>query len=120
MAFWKRKRPDPTAPDQAYVELVSWLHTQFTGHHVESRVHDAGWAWWINTQPDEYLDGNHLAMTYGNGPWLVIKRDNSVWYLKSDPSSVPLYRATGEEEFYDIWRRNRSDTPMPNYWIPRF
>lgn len=24
------------------------------------------------------------------------------------------------EEFYDTWRRNRSDEPMPNTWIPRY
>lgn len=99
------------------MELLVWLRTQFTGHHVDSRVTDAGWGWWINPQPDAYLDGNQLAGLQGIGPWLVMKRDGSVWRLAGDPISMQLYNATSEDDFHAIWRRTRGEEPFPDYWM---
>jgi hypothetical protein len=121
--FFRKSKKTVEWYDQTYEmtleQLVTWLHTQFTGHHVESRIHDAGWAWYINTQPDAYLDGNQYAMTYGNGPWVVVKRDGAVFYLTSEPASLPLYNVPSEQEFYDLWASIRGYVPPPTTWVPR-
>lgn len=124
MAFWKRRKapapapmpppPAPTGPtiyarSQSMispVELWVWMHEQF-GRGMDDRVRDAGWAWWIDAQPE------------GEGVWLVVKHDGAVWRLPSDPAARQLYGATNENEFREIWSRTWRVAPMPHSWIVR-
>ncbi|WP_433332302.1 hypothetical protein [Spirillospora sp. CA-294931] len=79
--------------------LVEWMRARYGWRHIERRVSDLGYAYSIDTQPDEYLDGDQSAMTYGNGPLIVIKSSGAVWSFGSNPMFLPIYQARSEDEF---------------------
>jgi hypothetical protein len=79
--------------------LVEWIRATYGWRHVESRISDLGYAFVVDTQPDEYHDGDRSAMTYGNGPMTVVKRTGGVWEFGSNPAFWGLYAARTEEEF---------------------
>jgi hypothetical protein len=80
--------------------LINWIHLRYRWRHVEDRIAETEFSFLVSTQPDEYHDGNHNAMTYGNGPVVVIKRTGAVWPLSSSPDSFGALNATTEEAFY--------------------
>ena len=111
---------DPTPP-LTRERLVAWLRVARGWRHLDARIHDLGWAFSVSTQPDEYHDGNLNAMTYGNGPLIVIKRNGAAWTLSSSPAMVPAFQAATEDDF---WRTLSDAAPYfdpntPQEWIPR-
>jgi len=100
-------------------QVATWIRNTTGYRHVEDRIGDMGWAFMVSTQPDAYHDGNEYAMTYGNGPQVIVKRTGAVWPLSSEPSMVPAFSAQSEEAFYQILRDvtpnfNEEQPPM---WI---
>ncbi|MFI6848585.1 hypothetical protein OG535_27820 [Kitasatospora sp. NBC_00085] len=79
--------------------LATWLETRYGWQRPERRIADRGFAYSVDTQPDAYLDGDESAMTWGNGPIIVLKRTGAVWPLGSSPIFLPLFQACTEAEF---------------------
>lgn len=98
---------------------VSYAAAVYGPKHAETRVSEVDFGFWVNTQPEAYLDGDTWAMTYGNGPTLIMKSNGSIWNLASDPGSLPLYEATGEQDFYDRYRKitRGFDPNKPSSWL---
>jgi hypothetical protein len=94
---------DPT-PFVDHERLAWWLRNTTGWRHIESRIVDIDWAFSVSTQPDEYHDGDRNAITYGNGPMIVVKRDGAVWRLSSQPAMVPAFGAATEDDFWRILR----------------
>jgi len=93
---------DYPPPSVTHERLVAWLRVITGWRHLESRIVDLGWAFSVSTQPDEYHDGNTYAMTYGNGPMIVVKHNGAAWRLASTPDLVPAFSAATEDEFWRI------------------
>ncbi|GGT10792.1 hypothetical protein GCM10010271_11650 [Streptomyces kurssanovii] len=81
-----------------YEQVRDWVHGRYGPRHAERRITDIGYAYAVSTQPDAYLDGDTSAMTYGNGPELVVKRTGAVWQFGSGPATMPLYDVRSEDE----------------------
>lgn len=80
--------------------VAAWLPTvRPEWRHVADRITDVGFAFKIDTQPDEYVDGDESAMTDGNGPALALKRTGETWFLPSTPDMLPAFDASEEHEF---------------------
>lgn len=84
--------------------VAQWLAGQHAWRHVDDRIHDLGWGFFVNTQPDEYLDGDESAMTYGNGPIMIVKRTGAAWSLSSRPEMIPVMSAKDERRFHKLLR----------------
>jgi hypothetical protein len=80
--------------------VAQWVAGQYGWRHLDDRVHDLGWGFSVDTQPDEYLDGDQSAMTYGNGPIMIVKQSGGAWFLSSGPDMLPVMSARTEKEFY--------------------
>lgn len=81
-----------------YEQVRDWVRGRYGPRHAERRITDLGYAYAVSTQPDAYLDGDTSAMTFGNGPDLVVKRTGAVWQFGSGPSLMPLYDVRSEDE----------------------
>ncbi|MGN9792353.1 hypothetical protein ACTMTU_14820 [Streptomyces sp. OZ13] len=81
-----------------YEQVRDWVRGRYGPRHAERRITDIGYAYSVSTQPDAYLDGDTSAMTYGNGPDLVVKRTGAVWQFGSGPELMPLYDVRSEDE----------------------
>ncbi|MFF3287946.1 hypothetical protein [Streptomyces sp. NPDC003023] len=81
-----------------YEQVRDWARVKYGPRHAERRITDIGYAYSVNTQPDAYLDGDTSAMTYGNGPDLVVKRTGAVWQFGSAPTFMALYEVRSEDE----------------------
>jgi hypothetical protein len=68
--------------------------------HVDDRVTDLGWAYLVNTQPDDYLDGR-CGLSRGAGP-LVVTKNGAVWALPWSPGTVPALAAPDETTFHQL------------------
>lgn len=109
-------------PAVATRELVAqWLAEKYHWRHLEDRIVDRDWVFVVNTQPDAYLDGNENAMTYGNGPLMIVKRTGAVWALSSSPATMPVVGATDEQAFDELMRTAEPhfDRDRPSAgWLP--
>jgi hypothetical protein len=95
---------DPT-PFVDHERLVWWLRNTTGWQHIEARIVDLGWAFAVSTQPDEYhATGSPTAMTYGNGPMVVVKRTGGAWRLTSQPAMFPAFSAATEDDFWRVLR----------------
>ncbi|MDQ0844770.1 hypothetical protein [Streptomyces sp. V1I6] len=81
-----------------YEQVREWVRGRYGPLHAERRITDIGYAYLVTTQPDAYLDGDASAMTYGNGPDLVVKRTGAVWQFGSSPMLMPLYDVRSEDD----------------------
>jgi hypothetical protein len=81
-----------------YEQVREWVRGRYGPLHAERRITDIGYAYTVTTQPDAYLDGDASAMTYGNGPDLVVKRTGAVWQFGSSPMLMPLYDVRSEDD----------------------
>jgi hypothetical protein len=109
------------APFVDHERVIGWLSVATGWRHLESRVVDLGWAFSVSTQPDEYHDGGDPhAMTYGNGPMIVVKRTGAVWRLSSRPAMVPAFAAATEDDFDRVMRAGypHYDPDHPPEWLP--
>ena len=95
-------------------EVVAWAAIRYGAKHAEERTVDGDFVYWVSTQPDAYHDGNRAAMTYGNGPAMVLKATGEVWRLASDPTSMQLYDARSEAELKRLMRKVGYNPDMPD------
>lgn len=91
--------------------IVAWVAIRYGPKYAEKRTRDGGFAYWIDTQPDAFHDGYEDAMNFGNGPCVVVKRTGDVWFLASNPDSLPVYKATSERQ---LRRRLRAASYNPD------
>jgi hypothetical protein len=84
--------------------VARWLAGQYGWRHIDDRIHDLGWGFSVDTQPDEYHDGDRSAMTWGNGPIMIVKRTGAAWSLSSRPEMVEVMSARDERRFYKLMR----------------
>lgn len=106
-------------PELTRERVAEWLAEQYGWRHLDDRITDQGWMFAVNTQPDEYLDGDESAMTYGNGPTFIIKRTGAVWALPSNPGTVPVFSARDEHDFQKLMRAAMPffDKDRPTAWL---
>ena len=95
-------------------EMVAWVAIRYGATHAERRTTDGGFAYWIDTQPDAYLEGHDDAMTYGNGPIVVVKATGAAWYLASNPASMVVLHARSEAELKQLLREASYNPDAPN------
>jgi hypothetical protein len=100
-------------------EVVDWVAIRYGARHAEARTVDGDFVFWVSTQPDAYHDGERAAMTYGNGPELVVKSTGEVWRLASDPGSMRLYDARSEAELKQLMREVGYDPDAPDTVIDK-
>jgi hypothetical protein len=98
-------------------EVVAWVAARHGPRHAEARTGDGGFAFWVSTQPDAYHDGDRNAMTYGNGPSVVLKATGAAWHLSSSPSDMPIFNATTEAEFRKAMKDAGNKLDSPHEWV---
>lgn len=100
-------------------QVTTWVRNTTSWRHVEDRIADLGWAFTVSTQPDEYHDGNEFAVTYGNGPMVVVKRTGAMWQLASTPDMISALQAPSEKDFYEVLRASLPglDEERPTGWL---
>ncbi|MGB3438524.1 MAG: hypothetical protein WBA97_07195 [Actinophytocola sp.] len=110
-----------TAPPSAVTraQVVTWLATRRGWRHLDDRITDLGWAYLVNTQPDNVLDGK-AALSRDAGP-LVVAKNGAVWALPWSPETVSALAAQDETTFHN--RMFTAGHPLnpdqPTEWIPR-
>lgn len=99
--------------------VAEWLADKYGWRHLDDRISDVGWAFSVDTQPDAYLDGDESAMTYGNGPIMIVKHSGAVWHLSSNPEMIAVFSARHEDEFYKLMRAVSPvfDRTRPDGWL---
>lgn len=98
---------DPATPDTvirqgrmlSMAALEDWLAHQYGWREFDGRITDIGYAYAVSTHPDAYHAGDQSAMTYGNGPLIVIKRTGALWGFGSNPIFLPVFEAQDEQSF---------------------
>lgn len=81
-------------------QVVTWLATRKGWRHLDARVTDLGWAYLVNTQPDNVLDGK-ATLSRDAGP-LVVGRNGAVWALPWSPETVPALAAQDATTFHSL------------------
>lgn len=109
----------PRAGGVTRERVVEYAAAVYGPRHAETRVAETDFGYWLNTQPDAYIDGDQMAMTYGNGPTLIMKSNGSIWNLASDPGSLPLFSVTSEDDFYATYEKlgRGFDRNKPSSWL---
>ncbi len=89
-------------------QVKEFVQNKFNEVDGSDRIEDRGFAFYIDTQPREYLDTkNDSKMTIGNGPIVVLKNTGEVFSFSSNPlhmfgkseSRVGVNTAKTVEEF---------------------
>jgi hypothetical protein len=93
-------------------QLATYLRATRSWRHLHDRITDLGWAFAVNPQPDEYLDGNTYAGRQGIGPLLVVKRNGALWHLTPTQPGAPL----SEDDFV---RSLAGYQTSPDEWVRR-
>jgi hypothetical protein len=107
---------EPTPPGMTRERVVAWLAAHRGWRHLDDRVTDLGWAYLVNTQPDDYLDGR-CGLSRDAGP-LVIGKNGAVWALPWSPGNVPALAARDEAAFRDLMAVAGHPLIHPAEWIP--
>lgn len=67
-------------------QAEKFVQERFEEEEVSDRMEDRGFAYYVNTQPREYLDTkDHAKMTIGNGPVVILKESGDVYLFPSGP-----------------------------------
>jgi len=98
----------------SHEQMVAWVAVRYGAKHAEKRTADGGFAYWVDTQPDAFHDGDQFAMTYGNGPAVVVKATGEAWFLASNPDSMPVYNARSEPELKQLLREAYYNPDVPD------
>ncbi|QQS26654.1 hypothetical protein IPM44_02925 [bacterium] len=70
-------------------QVHNYARQKFNEEDPSDRIEDAGFAYYINTQPREYLDTEDIhKMMIGNGPLVVIKETGDVYSFSSNPAHM--------------------------------
>ena len=103
-----------------HADVRDWAAREFGWQVFNGRIADLGYAYSVSTHPDAYHAGDQSAMTWGNGPLIVVKRTGAGWGFGSNPMFLPLYEARDEREFYATLARlmPRRDLNQPDYAVP--
>lgn len=96
--------------------VVAWLAARHGWRHLDDRVTDLGWAYLVNTQPDDYLDGR-CGLSRAAGP-LVVAKNGAVWALPWSPGNVPALAARDETTFHQLMSAAGHPLDRPAEWIP--
>lgn len=105
-------------PCVSRARVVTWLATSRRWRHLDDRVTDLGWAYLVNTQPDDHLDGR-CGLSRNAGP-LVVAKNGAVWALPWSPETVPALAARDETTFHNLmFAAGHPLSPdHPTEWIP--
>lgn len=116
---WLIDRPELPKPALTRERVAEWFGHKYGWRHLDDRIADHGWMYSVNTQPDEFLDGDQTAMTVGNGPVYVIKRTGAMWFLPSHPGMIPVFEARDEQDFRRLMRAADPffDPDRPTDWL---
>lgn len=67
-------------------QVRQYVQNKFNEADGTDRIEDRGFAFYINTQPREYLDTkDDTKMTIGNGPIVILKSTGEVFSFSSNP-----------------------------------
>lgn len=67
-------------------QVKEYLQERFHEDDSSDRIDDRGFAYYIDTQPREYLDTkDESKMTLGNGPMVIVKATGDVFLFSSNP-----------------------------------
>ncbi len=87
-------------------QVKNYIKQKFNEQDGSDRVEDMGFAYYIDTQPREYLDTkDDTKMTIGNGPIVILKETGVVYSFSSSPihmfgsSGVGVSTAKTADEF---------------------
>ena len=67
-------------------QVESYARQKFSEDSVRDRIEDRGFAFYVDTQPRDYIDSkDETKMTIGNGPIVIVKETGSVYSFSSNP-----------------------------------
>ncbi len=112
-AYKEGKRSDENAFGSTSTNITeeqvrSYVQMKFNEGDSSDRIEDRGFAFYIDTQPREYLDSkNNSKMTIGNGPIVILKDTSEIFSFSSSPlhmfgnaeNRIGVNSATTAEEF---------------------
>jgi|GEM_PF-3404349 len=90
-AYKEGKRSDVSAFGSASISITeeqvkNYVQTKFDEADSYDRIEDRGFAFYIDTQPREYLDTkDESKITIGNGPIVILKSTGEVFSFSSNP-----------------------------------
>ena len=100
-------------------EVQNYIRQKYNEQDGSDRIDDMGFAYYIDTQPREYLDTkDDFNMTIGNGPIVILKETGDIYSFSSNPShmfgssGVGVNTAKTEDEFNDALSelKNKGDS----------
>ena len=70
-------------------QVQDYTKQKFNEEDSSDRIEDRGFAFYVDTQPREYLDTkDNSKMTIGNGPLVIVKETGDVYTFSSNPSHM--------------------------------
>ena len=70
-------------------QVQEYVNHKFNEQNGNDRIEDRGFAFYVSTQPREYLDSkDNTKMTIGNGPLVVVKETGDVYSFSSNPEHM--------------------------------
>jgi hypothetical protein len=67
-------------------QAIKYTADKFKEEDVKDRIEDKGFAFYINTQPREFLETHDFSKsTIGNGPLVIFKKTGEVYAFGSNP-----------------------------------
>lgn len=67
-------------------QVRDYIKQKFDEQNVDDRIEDRGFAFYVNTQPREYLDTKDESKTArGNGPIVILKETGEIFSFPSSP-----------------------------------
>ena len=67
-------------------QAIKYTADKFKEEDVKDRIEDRGFAFYINTQPREFLETNDPYKRHiGNGPLVIFKKTGEVYAFSSNP-----------------------------------
>lgn len=70
-------------------QAQDYVHQIYNEQDSSDRIEDRGFAFYVETQPKEYLETNNQGeMTIGDGPTVILKEDGTVYSFSSNPAHM--------------------------------
>ena len=70
-----------------FEQVQNYTNKKFNEQDGSDRIKDSGFAYYIDTQPREYLDTKDIKkMSFGNGPIVILKETGDIFSFSSNPS----------------------------------
>lgn len=99
-------------------QVQKYVQERFHESDGSDRVEDRGFAFYVNTQPREYLDAkDNSKMTIGSGPVVIFKETGDIYSFSSNPSymfgdmetGIGVNTAKTAEEFNEALSRLKDE-----------